>query len=169
MDAFPGLPPSASKAGLVRLVRAEQSGHFAVARVLIAEYAVALGRDLSFQGFAEELAALPGAYAPPGGALLLATVEDAPAACVALRAWCGDIAEMKRLYVRPAQRGLGLGESLARAILAEARALGYRRVRLDTLPEMAAAQALYQRLGFRPIPPYYDSPIAGTRFMEVEL
>lgn len=169
MGAFYGFPESGAERGQIRIVPARGPAQIAAVRELIAEYGAALERDLSFQGFAEELAGLPGDYAPPRGCLLLALVEDAPAGCVALRAEQGDAAEMKRLYVRPAHRKLGLGELLARAILAEARARGYRRVRLDTLPEMAPAQALYRRLGFRAIPPYYESPIAGTSFLEVEL
>ncbi len=161
--------PEGAERGTVLIVPARAADQVAAVRGLIAEYGAALGRDLSFQGFAEELAGLPGEYAPPGGALLLALVDDATAGCVGLRPLQGDAAEMKRLYVRPTHRGLGLGEVLAQAILAEARTLGYRRVLLDTLPEMGPAQALYRRLGFRPIPPYYDSPIPGTSFLEVLL
>ncbi len=168
MGAFDRYAETGLEAGAIRIVPARTAVQIAAARELIAEYAAALGRDLSFQGFAEELAGLPGEYAPPRGCLLLARVEGAPAGCVALRAQQGDVAEMKRLYVRPAYRKLGLGERLARAILSEARARGYRRVRLDTLPEMAPARALYRRLGFRPIPPYYESPITGTSFLELE-
>jgi ribosomal protein S18 acetylase RimI-like enzyme len=169
MGAFYGFPESGGEAGHVRIARATRAAEVAAARALMAEYATALGRDLSFQGIDEELAGLPGAYAPPQGALLLAMVKDVPAACVALRPLGEDIAEMKRLYVRSAMRGLGLGELLAKAIIAEAKRLGYRKLRLDTLPEMQAARGLYQRLGFRPIAPYNHNPIPGTAFLELEL
>jgi ribosomal protein S18 acetylase RimI-like enzyme len=138
-------------------------------RELLLEYAAGVGVPLDFQGFDREVADLPGDYAPPRGALLVARVGAELAGCVALRPLGGDACEMKRLFVRPAARGLGLGERLALAIVAEARRLGYRRMRLDTLPAMAAAQSLYERLGFRDIPPYTDNPVAGTRFLELTL
>jgi len=138
-------------------------------RELLAEYAAGVGVPLDFQGFDREVAELPGAYAPPRGALLVVRVDGALAGCVALRPLAGDACEMKRLFVRPAARGLGLGERLALAVVAEARRLGYRRMRLDTLPTMAAAQSLYERLGFRDIPPYTANPVAGTRFLELIL
>jgi len=116
-----------------------------------------------------ELAGLPGAYAPPEGRLLLAFFGGEPAGCIALRKIGEEICEMKRLWVRPAFRGTGLGRQLAESLMAEARAAGYRRVRLDTLPSMKAAQALYLSLGFADIPPYNDHPIEGTRFMEAFL
>jgi GNAT superfamily N-acetyltransferase len=141
-----------------------------VIRQLFQEYADALGFDLSFQNFAEELAELPGLYAPPGGCLLLATVADQPAGCVALRPLLGDVCEMKRLYVRPEFRGSGLGHLLASRISDEARALSYHRMRLDTIPaRMAGAVALYQGLGFEAIPAYCDNPIPGALFMELRL
>jgi ribosomal protein S18 acetylase RimI-like enzyme len=138
-------------------------------RELLLEYAAGVGVPLDFQGFDREVADLPGDYAPPRGALLVARVGAELAGCVALRPLGGDACEMKRLFVRPAARGLGLGERLALAIVAEARRLGYRRMRLDTLPAMDAAQSLYERLGFRDIPPYTDNPVAGTRFLELTL
>ena len=145
-----------------------------IARELFREYAEGLGIDLSFQGFQEEVRDLPGAYAPPQGALLLAQGETGagtPGAlgCVAVRRLDALTAEMKRLYLRPAARGRGLGRALAEAALAEARRLGYRRVRLDTLPGMEAAQAIYRELGFREIAAYRVNPVPGARFLEIEL
>lgn len=139
------------------------------ARVLFAEYQNAIGISLCFQNFDGELAGLPGAYAEPEGRLLLAFAGDEPAGCVALRMLEHGICEMKRLWVRPAFRGTRLGRRLVEAVLSEARAAGYRAVRLDTLPTMREAQALYVSLGFVDIPPYNDHPIEGTRFMELAL
>ena len=138
-------------------------------RALLREYAAGLGFSLSFQGFDDELAGLPGAYAPPAGALLVARDETGIGGCVALRPLAPGVCEMKRLFVRPAWRGRGAGETLARAIVEEARRLGYRRMRLDTTPGMDAAQALYARLGFREIEPYTENPVPGTRFLELAL
>ncbi|HZB91404.1 MAG TPA: GNAT family N-acetyltransferase [Stellaceae bacterium] len=142
------------------------AAEIATVAALFQEYAAGLGVDLGYQGFPAELAALPGLYAPPAGALLLATSGTGEAlGCVGLRPLEGRrIAEMKRLYVRPAGRGVGLGEALVQEIIAVAGALGYAEMRLDTLPAMAAAMALYRKLGFAEIPPYYPSPIAGTRY-----
>lgn len=141
----------------------------AVARDLFEEYQKSLGFSLCFQNFDEELATLPGAYAAPDGRLLLAFAGLEPAGCVALRKLGEGICELKRLYVRPAFRGTSLGRRLAESVLVEARQAGYRAVRLDTLPSMTAAQALYLSLGFRDIPPYNDHPVEGTRFMEATL
>ena len=139
-----------------------------IARQLFEEYQRTLGVDLCFQGFAEELASLPGAYIPPSGRLLLASSDTAVVGVVALRAHGADC-EMKRLYVRPAGRGLGVGRLLATRLIDEARRAGYRRMLLDTLPMMTGAQALYRSLGFTEIAAYCNNPIAGTLYMALEL
>jgi putative acetyltransferase len=138
-------------------------------RALLRAYAAGLGFSLAFQGFDEELDSLPGAYAPPDGALLVARSGGETGGCVALRPLAPGICEMKRLFVKPEWRGRGAGEALARAIILEAQRLGYRTMRLDTTPEMASAQSLYARLGFRDIPPYRENPVPGTRFLELTL
>jgi GNAT superfamily N-acetyltransferase len=134
-------------------------------RVLLLEYAASLPVPLDFQDFDRELAELPGAYAPPCGALLLARGLG----CVALRPFDDTTCELKRLYVRPQARGSGLGHALVAEVVAEACRLHYARMRLDTLPTMVAAQALYEQLGFREIPAYTSNPVAGARFLELEL
>jgi putative acetyltransferase len=152
--------------------RAVTAEEIAQARVLFEEYAASIGVDLCFQNFAAELATLPGAYAPPRGALLLAGAALHPSGCVALRPLPdGDplTGEMKRLYVRPDSRGSGLGRSLALQTIAEASAIGYRELKLDTLPTMAAARALYASLGFHECPAYYRNPIDGVVYMSLAL
>lgn len=134
-------------------------------RAMLHEYAAWVETDLCFQGFGQEVATLPGAYAPPSGALLIARNDDQAVGMVALRRKDDERCEMKRLYVRPEGRGTGLGSRLIARIVDEARARGYREMYLDTLPIMSGAQRLYEQVGFEDVPPYYDSPIVGTRFM----
>ena len=166
----------------------------ATVRALMREYAAFLGVDLGFQGFEDELANLPGAYAPPAGALFLAYVHGArtgagtaagagddaskddrvegvaePAGCVALRPLDGEICEMKRLFVRPEYRGYSLGRALAERVIEAARRAGYRRMRLDTLDRLESAVALYRSLGFEPIAPYRENPLPGAMFWEKTL
>lgn len=143
------------------------------ARALFLEYAEQLGVDLDFQGFEEELAGLPGDYAEPRGSLLLAWVDGELAGCCALRplddAHYPGAAEMKRLYVRKAFRGFGLGRQLSEAILDAAAQIGYACVLLDTLDDMESARALYEDLGFEEIPPYYHNPLPGAHYLRVDL
>ena len=140
-------------------------------RALFREYEAWLAYDLCFQGFEAELASLPGKYAPPSGRLYLAEVDGALAGCVALREFSPGIAEMKRLYVRESARGAGVGRSLAVRLVADARAIGYAAMRLDTLRggKMAAANRLYEALGFIDIPAYYANPLPEVRYMELAL
>jgi GNAT superfamily N-acetyltransferase len=140
-----------------------------VARRLFREYAEGLGIDLCFQDFEAELASLPGKYAPPPGRMLLAWEGESAVGCVALRPVDAATCEMKRLYVRPPMRAQQLGRRLAERIVHEARAAGYRRMVLDTLPAMSAALRLYSALGFRPVEPYVFNPIAGAVFLGLVL
>lgn len=154
----------------MNIIQAETREHIEHARTLFREYEVWLGLDLCFQNFEKELAELPGAYAPPTGRLLLAFEDDQLAGCVALRKLSDGVAEMKRLFLRPQFHGNGRGRQLAERIIEEARGSDYQKMRLDTLPEqMGKAIALYQSLGFTEIAPYYDNPVTGAIFMELEL
>lgn len=139
------------------------------AKLLFLEYERYLGVDLSFQGFDREVQGLPGEYGPPDGAILIAYIGNEAGGCVALRRLEKAICEMKRLYVRPQQRGLGLGRSLAVAVMDRARALGFRRMRLDTLSTLSEAMRLYESLGFRRIDPYYDNPLPDVVYWELDL
>lgn len=149
------------------------SDDIAQTRAIFRDYAASLKVDLCFQGFDEELAKLPGDYASPRGTLLLAWVNGELAGCCALRPLDGcdyaNAAEMKRLFVRPSFRGLGIGRLLTEAILDAARAAAYSCVLLDTLDDMEAARALYEDLGFVEIPPYYHNPHAGAHYLKVDV
>jgi len=152
------------------VVQAESPPQIAQARELFVEYAQSLGFSLCFQSFDEELAGLPGDYAPPPGRLLLAEYEGELAGCIALRPKESGICEMKRLFLRPQFRGESLGRILAERVIAEARKIGYKRMRLDTVePVMKDAVAMYRKLGFEEIAPYCENPIAGALYMELEL
>lgn len=145
--------------------QARSAEDYAAGKALIEEYAAALGVDLCFQNFSEEIASLSSLYGPPGGRLLLARVGGEPAGCVAVRDRGAPACEMKRLYVRPPYRGLGLGRRLAESAIGSARELGYSRMVLDTLPSMSEAQALYESLGFREAEAYYANPLLGVRYL----
>ncbi len=155
----------------VLLIVASNDAHFADARTLFEEYAAQLGVDLCFQGFSAELAVLPEMYGPPAGRLLLATDGTQVLGCIGIRRLKSDpdTCEMKRLYVREAARGTGLGRRLAEASLVAARELGYRRMVLDTLATMTAARGLYEQLGFIDRTPYYDNPTPGVSYLERSL
>ena len=157
----------------IELLQAESTEQIAAVRALFVEYAAALAVDLCFQNFAAELAGLPGEYAPPGGALLLALVDGQPAGCVAMRALPDadhtNACEMKRLFVPRAYRRFGLGRRLAQELMDRATQAGYSCMLLDTLDDMEAARGLYESLGFEEIAPYYFNPIAGAHYLKVEL
>ena len=154
----------------IQLTQAALPEHVEQVRDLFLEYAQSLGFSLCFQSFDEELKDLLGAYAPPSGRLLLAQHAGQVAGCVALRHLESNICEMKRLYLRPAHRGKGLGRMLVDRVVAEARRIGYERMRLDTIqPSMPDAIAIYRRMGFQEIPPYRQNPIAGALYLELSL
>ena len=155
---------------MLEFIEAERAAQVECARELFQEYAAALGINLCFQNFERELAELPGAYARPCGRLLLALHEGEVAGCVGLRRIGEGTCEMKRLYVRPSFRGLGIGRALALKIIEEARALEFARMCLDTLPlQMEEAVKMYRSLGFHEIEPYYDNPVEGALFMQLSL
>lgn len=158
--------------GLTRLAQVDPQTLVA-AQTIFREYAASLSVDLGFQGFDEEVDSLPGEYTTPRGALLLITVDDAMAGCCGIRpidsAVYANACEMKRLYVRPAFRGLGLGRQLVEAALENARIAAYDCVLLDTLDDMESARALYAELGFHEIPPYYENPVVGAHYLKVDL
>jgi len=154
----------------MKLIQVQSAEEIRLARELFEEYAAGLGINLCFQNFDNELATLPGAYVPPTGRLFLAVAGNDTAGCVALRKIADDVCEMKRLYVRPEFRGTGLGHTLTEAIIVAAREIGYRRMRLDTLPgRMDRAIAMYRSVGFKEIGPYYSNPVESALFMELEL
>jgi putative acetyltransferase len=157
---------------VLKIVPATAAQDLVDVRILFGEYSALVAEALCFQNFDQELEALPGAYAPPGGALLIARKVDAasaPAGCVALRRLDAGTGEMKRMYVREAYRGSGLGRRLAGAIIEEARKRHYTRIVLDTLPKLAPAIALYRDLGFREIGPYLAAPTPGAVCFELKL
>jgi len=161
---------SRSAAVGLAIFQAESAAQLAEVRALFREYAGSLNFSLQFQNFDRELAELPGDYAPPEGRLLLADLRGDTAGCVALHQWKPGICEMKRLYLRPQFRGKGLGRILSEAVISEARKIGYRRMRLDTVePVMADAVAMYRKLGFRAIAPYRENPMPGTLYLELDL
>lgn len=151
------------------IVVAASDDDYAAARTLFEEYAAQLGFDLHFQGFADELVDLRAMYGPPRGRLLLGRHRGQCLACVAVRPLSEDTCEMKRLYVRDAARGLGLGRALAHAVIVAARELGYARMVLDTLGSMSAARALYASLGFRATEPYYENPLPDVSYLVLDL
>jgi len=155
--------------GMVRITPVSSREDLELARELFLEYANSIGFDLSFQNFQKELDELPGDYAAPTGKLLLAWSNRDLAGCVALRPLSDEVCEMKRLFVRPSFRGTGIGKALALEVIEAARKLGYRRMRLDTLPTMTQAIHLYETLEFREIEPYRYNPILGSKFLELLL
>lgn len=150
-------------------IRAANESDIPEVRQMLREYVEWIGLDLAFQEIDEELAGLPGDYAAPRGGLFVATAGGRHVAMIGVRPLEDHVAEMKRLYVRPEARGRGLARTLIARVCDHARTLGYREIRLDTLPKMGDAQALYEALGFTDIDPYYQTPIAGTRFMARKL
>lgn len=155
--------------GQAEIIEANTAEDYAVGRYLIEEYAAALGVDLCFQNFAEEIASLPKMYGPPHGCLLLARADGEVVGCVAVRKQSDTTCEMKRLYVKPEYRGVDIGRRLAENAICSAQQLSYTRMVLDTLPSMVAAQSLYGSLGFRENENYYQNLKNGVRYLELEL
>ena len=154
---------------MIRIIHATTQDHYQSVRELFIQYADSLGFDLEFQGFSRELAELPGDYKSPPGCILLAASAEGYSGCVALRPLQNDICEMKRLFVLPQYQGRGIGRALAGSVIEEARNLGYKRMRLDTVESMQAAQKLYISLGFKTINAYCYNPLDNPSFMELEL
>jgi ribosomal protein S18 acetylase RimI-like enzyme len=154
---------------LLEITEVQQEEDLLEIRKLFEQYADSLEINLDFQGFEEELAGLPGEYAPPDGCLLIALWKGQIAGCVGLRKFSPAICEMKRLYSRPQFRSLGIGRALCEAVIQKGRTIGYERMRLDTLPSMQRARALYVSLGFKEIEPYRFNPVEGTSFLELIL
>lgn len=153
----------------IKIIPAATDVQFNEIRTLFREYATQLSVDLDFQGFPEELATLPGHYAPPLGALFLAMDGESVAGCVAMKSLGHGVCEMKRLYVRPKFRKKGIGRMLAGEVVRHALQLGYHRIRLDTLASLIEAMDLYRSMGFKEIPPYYDNPLSGVVYWELRL
>ncbi|HRI59713.1 MAG TPA: GNAT family N-acetyltransferase [Saprospiraceae bacterium] len=153
----------------MKILVATTSDDFASGKQLFLEYAQSLGFSICFQGFEQELADIHLQYGEPNGCLLLVKAEDGLAGCVGVRRWKDDIAELKRMYLQPHTRGQGMGRHLLEKALEHARQLGYRSIRLDTLPEMQAAIALYREFGFTDIPAYRENPFEGTIYLEKQL
>jgi putative acetyltransferase len=154
---------------MLKIHQADKGKYLEFARRFFEEYAASLDFDLDFQNFEEEFSSLPGEYASPTGRLLVATYGDEPAGCIALRKLEERICEMKRLYVKPQFRDMGIGRALTEALIGEAKQMGYVRMRLDTVPSMQRARALYKSLGFREINAYRYNPIEGVQYMELAL
>lgn len=154
---------------MAEIIEASTIEQYRQARLLVEEYARFLGIDLEFQGFSRELTDLPGMYGPPKGAMLLVHDGGAFVGCVGLRPLLDGCGEMKRMYLRPAHQGKGLGRMLMEAFLIKARSLGYKTIRLDTIPALGRALGLYRKFGFVEIPPYRHNPAADAIFMELKL
>jgi GNAT superfamily N-acetyltransferase/uncharacterized protein YndB with AHSA1/START domain len=154
---------------MLKIVNSESLDHLKDAKKLFQEYADSRPGDPALTDFPLEIAQLPGAYAAPDGCLLLAYYDNQPVGCVALHKWSEGIAEMKRLYVQPQKRGLGIGKSLVEMVINRARTIGYLQIRLDTIPGMDNAQMLYRATGFKEIPPYRYNPNKGTLFFAMQL
>jgi putative acetyltransferase len=153
----------------MQIISAESAAQLSIIRTIFREYEQFLNVDLCFQGFEEELANLPGKYAPPSGALFLAVEDNSVAGCVAVRGLESDICEMKRLYTRPSYRSKGLGRQLAQKIILQAQELGYELMRLDTLEILTEAMSLYQSLGFKKTGAYYHNPLENVIYWELPL
>ena len=153
----------------MKIVQAETKEQIEAAKAIFLEYGSSLDFELCFQDFDKELAGLPGSYAPPEGRLFLAEFNGVIAGCIALRKLEESICEMKRLYIKPEYRGQKMGKILVEKLIDEAKKIGYKKMRLDTVPAMQAAQKLYRTIGFYQIKPYRLNPVAGAVFMELEL